>query len=112
MKSSPESAVKFAVFERAQTMLAPEHEALRPGAVHCFRVDEWLPSCEVLCIVFELMMWLPSCEAWVVYCFVTFSLVFSEQTFACGAAGGVAAHASCFPLEVLKTKMAGSPAGT
>ena len=36
----------------------------------------------------------------------------SAQLFIAGAVGGVAAHASCFPLEVLKTKMAGSKHGT
>ncbi len=65
-KSSPESAVKFAVFERSKQLLDPSDSR----------------SLSAL------------------------------EMFLCGGAGGVAAHASCFPLEVLKTKIAGSPAGT
>ncbi len=65
MKSSPETSVKFAVFEQAKTVLdADGDRSLTP-----------------------------------------------LELFVAGALGGVAAHSSCFPLEVLKTKMAGAEHG-
>lgn len=65
MKSSPESSVKFAVFEQTKTWLDPTDER---------------------------------------------SLT-ALELFGAGAMGGVAAHTAGFPLEVLKTKMAGAEHG-
>lgn len=36
----------------------------------------------------------------------------APELFICGGLGGVAAHSASFPLEVIKTKLAGSPTGT
>ena len=65
LKSSPESAVKFAVFERLKEVLEPKDG----------------------------------------------SDLSSGRLFVAGSGAGVAAHAAGFPLEVLKTEMAGSVKG-
>eukprot|EP00698_Gefionella_okellyi_P001843 TRINITY_DN11683_c0_g1_i1.p1 TRINITY_DN11683_c0_g1~~TRINITY_DN11683_c0_g1_i1.p1 ORF type:complete len:464 (-),score=103.62 TRINITY_DN11683_c0_g1_i1:2-1393(-) len=63
MKSAPENAVKFMVFEQVKRLFAEQDADLTVG-----------------------------------------------QLFLAGAAGGVGAHASCYPLEVLKTRVCAAKA--
>ncbi|KAL6073933.1 Mitochondrial carrier [Balamuthia mandrillaris] len=77
LKSSPESAVKFAVFERSKQWFSLYSS--QNGTSSSSKKESTLAG-------------------W--------------QLFVAGGVGGIAAHASCYPLEVIKTRLCGAPDGT